>query len=160
MTLAARDRQSAFPLVSAGVLAINVLLNVALIPSLGRNGAAIAMSAAQLVLTAAMVLMVVRAIGGASFIRIFVGTGPGVLAMAAIWLLLGSGVGPMLIALCVYLAVLASVEWRLHGQDLQLLIGALRFASPTGAMGGPAAPPSGAVSRDPDTDGVEVLGES
>lgn len=125
MTLAAQDRQQAFPAISAVVLALNIGLNLILIPIMSLRGAAIAMAVSQLVLTGLMLRLVSQVTDSFSFLRIFGACGVGVATMALVAVTLGSGPFSLLVSAVVYTVVFLSIEWRLHREDLILFSRAL-----------------------------------
>jgi O-antigen/teichoic acid export membrane protein len=125
MTLAAQDRQQAFPAISAAVLALNVSLNLILIPAMSLRGAAIAMAVSQLVLTALMLRLVAEVTASFSFLRIFGACAAGSAMMALVAVTLGSGLLSLFISAVLYAVVFFAIEWRLHRDDLLLFSRAL-----------------------------------
>jgi O-antigen/teichoic acid export membrane protein len=122
LVLTAREEQRVFTWVSAVTLAINIALNIALIPPLSVDGAAIAMTASQALLTGLMVALATRGIGRVSVRRILIAPGAGLLAISAAALLVGDALSGIGVALAVYAAVFFAVEFLYHRDDLDLLI--------------------------------------
>jgi O-antigen/teichoic acid export membrane protein len=135
LTLAGQDRQDLFPWISGWALVVNVALNFALIPPLGIEGAAIAMVVAQGLATAMSMWFALRETGRVSPIRMFAASLAGLLAMGAVMLLLGGGLGSLFVALLAFAIVFFVVEWTLHREDLYSFVAAFR----QGAAGTDAA---------------------
>jgi O-antigen/teichoic acid export membrane protein len=126
LTVAGQDRQGALPWISGVALAANVGLNLALIPSLGVDGAALAMSASQLLITIAAMAIAIRETGMISVGRAFSAVAGGAAAMGAVVALLGSGLAVLPLALGAYAIGFVAIEWLLHREDLQVFAQALR----------------------------------
>jgi O-antigen/teichoic acid export membrane protein len=126
LTIAGQDRQAALPWIGGGGLLVNVGLNFALIPPLGLDGAAIAMTATQALITIATMWIAIRETGAVSPVRMFGAAAAGLAAMCAVGLALGQGGLSMLASLVVYAVVFLAVEWLLHRDDLELFARALR----------------------------------
>ncbi len=126
LTIAGQDRQRMLPWISGTALALNVALNLVLIPPLGLNGAAIAMTVTQVLATAFALGLALRQIGGASPIRMFAAPLAGLAAMAGCAVLLGLGAAGLAPSLVAYAFAFFGVEWLLHRDDLALFWRALR----------------------------------
>ena len=112
LVIAAQDRQSLLPWISAVALVVNVALNIALIPSLSLDGAAIAMTATQVVATGIALVFAAREVGGVSPVRMFSAATVGLCAMTGTAALLGFEA-----------VVLRAVAGRLRGRLLRLGVG-------------------------------------
>jgi O-antigen/teichoic acid export membrane protein len=126
LTLAGQDRQGALPWIAGAGLALNVVLNLILIPPLGRDGAAIAMTAAEALITIVAMWLAVRETGTVSAVRMFAAVSAGMAAMAGTAFVLGSGWAALLVSTCAYAVVFLAAEWLLHRDDLALFLRALR----------------------------------
>ena len=126
LTVAGQDRQDLFPWMGGAALAVNVALNVILIPSLSLNGSAIAMTAAQGVATALMFAFAVRQTGAVSPVRMFASPLAGLAAMALVAALLGSGGVALALALLAYGPAFLVVERVLFRADLDVFVRAIR----------------------------------
>jgi O-antigen/teichoic acid export membrane protein len=120
-TVAAQDSQRWILWVSGPGLVLNVALNLALIPAMSLDGAALAMTITQLIMSAAMVAASVRVVGSVSASRIALGPCIGALGMGAAALLLGTGGAGLLVALGAYLPLLLLAERLFHPGDFMLL---------------------------------------
>lgn len=132
-TLIAQDRERQLVVGVGATVALNVILNFALIPEWSLDGAAAAMGISLVVSTAILLTMALRVVGRVSPVRVFSAPLAALAAMLAIGLWMGDDVVSMLVASAVYLAVLAAVELTLHREDLFQFLGSLRG-------GGSAAP--------------------
>ena len=138
MILTSQDRQRLFPWLSGAAVAVNVGLNLALIPSQSLYGAATAMTAAQALATAMAVGFACRETGSVSPVRMFAAAGAGLVGMAAVALLAGPGFLSLAASLVTYAGVFLFVESRLHRDDLVLFVRAVRGLDPeTGAREAP-----------------------
>ena len=125
--LVGRREPSVLVRLAASAVAVNIVLNLALIPSLEDEGAALAMLVTAVVFAALVVREAVRTIGGVHWISM--GTGPlaGGAAMAAVmlplnaWLAIAVPVGAL-----VYFAVLYAVERATCPEDVDFIAGMLR----------------------------------
>ncbi len=136
LTIAGQNRQSTLPWIGAAGLALNVGLNFALIPPLGLDGAAIAMTATQALITVATMWIAISETGRVSPVRMFGAAIAGAAAMSAVALALGESAASLLASLIVYAIVFLAVEWLLHREDLELFARALRERGGAGG-GGP-----------------------
>jgi O-antigen/teichoic acid export membrane protein len=124
--LVARDRQRPIPWLMAAVAALNVGLNLVLIPPYEATGAAIAMTASQGVATAGMLIYAIRAIGGISLPRAFLSPFAGMAAMFVVGVGVDEdGVG-LLLALAAFTVVAATVELTFFRRDLRFAVQVLR----------------------------------
>ena len=126
LTVAGQDRQGTFPLIAGVALAVNVAINIALIPSLGVEGAAIAMTVAQGLATALLVREAMRQTHGVTWPRMFASPLAGFAALAAVAAVLGDGWGSLVVALVAYVAVALGTERLLCPADSALVIAVLR----------------------------------
>ena len=125
-TLAAQDRQHAFPILAGAALLVNVVLNLTLIPALGLSGAAIAMDVAQGLLTVLMLWLVTGIIGRYSLARILCSSIVGGAAMVIVAQILGSDTVGLVVALVCFYPAFLGTEWTLHRDDLADVVAALR----------------------------------
>jgi O-antigen/teichoic acid export membrane protein len=139
LTVAGQDRQDLFPWMGAAALAVNVALNVILIPPLSLNGSAIAMTAAQGVATGLMLAFAVRQTGAVSPVRMLASPLAGLAAMALVAALLGSGGAALALALLAYGPVFVAVERVLFRADLDVFVRAIRGRRGAGRDHGMAA---------------------
>ena len=109
--------------VVAGVAAVNLALNLALIPPFGANGAAGAMLGSTIVYVLAATFMAVRAVGGVNWIQMIAPPLLGGLAMAVPMALL-TGLLPLALVAggAVYLAAYAATERLLSPDDLDFAV--------------------------------------
>ena len=119
--LLARDLKGSIVRVCAAALLVNLVVNLILIPPLGATGAAIAMAAANIVLTASATAIAAREIGSLSAVRTMGLTAFAFGLMALSWLLLGETWLGMLVGLVAYAAGLAVGHHFLFGSDTQLV---------------------------------------
>lgn len=139
--LVARDRPLAFARICAVVVALNVGLNLALIPPLAATGAALAAAVSSVVLAALGGWRIATLTGRLSVVRPFAGPVLAGAAMTGAMLATSLPLVPTaVVGIVVYALVLAVLERRLHPQDLELLRGVLRN------RGGPPPPREPAVS--------------
>jgi O-antigen/teichoic acid export membrane protein len=121
LAAAARDRQKWVLWVSGPGLALNIALNLALIPPMSLNGAALAMTVTQGLMAVAMIALVSRLTGGLSLARMFVGPAMGAVGMCAAALILGTGGLGFAVAALVYAPLLLLTERAFHPDDFGLL---------------------------------------
>jgi O-antigen/teichoic acid export membrane protein len=133
LAITAQDRQGILPWIGGAGLALNVVLNLVLIPPLELDGAAIAMSASQLLITAASMYYAIRETGRVSAFRMFAAVAAGLAAMGLVALGLGEGAAGLAVSLVAYVIVFLSVEWLLHREDLALFVRAMRERGAAGA---------------------------
>ncbi|HEY2326432.1 MAG TPA: oligosaccharide flippase family protein, partial [Gaiellaceae bacterium] len=122
VTVASQNREKWFPWLAGGALAINVALDLTLIPSLGVNGAAVAMLAAIAVGAVATFFVAQHETGHVSLTRMFAA----VIVGAAAMILSGLWLEPVSLALPVSLvsfavAFLATVS-VVHRRDLSTFV--------------------------------------
>jgi O-antigen/teichoic acid export membrane protein len=140
LTVAARDKQKWILWISGPALLINIALNVALIPSLSLNGAAVAMTITQLIMTVAMLGAAISITGSISASRMALGPGAGAVAMALSALIVGTGGVGLLTGFVAYVVVLLFMERLFHHRDFLLLRSVFSFQQ-SGRM--PDAEPEG-----------------
>jgi O-antigen/teichoic acid export membrane protein len=126
-TLAAQRRQWSIAGAMIAATAVNVGLNLLLVPGLAERGAALAMTLSLLLGDAALLVAAVRAAGRIPTVRVAAGPLAASAGMAVVALLLGThDLASALPALLTYVAVLLIVERRLHPRDVDLLLLVLR----------------------------------
>ena len=107
------------PWLTGGFAIQNVALNLALIPPLSLEGAALATSITEV--TRCTVLFVLARPGHISLVRIAIGPVGAGLVMVGIWALNLPGLVALLIAPLAYAGTLYLIESRLYPADLTLL---------------------------------------
>jgi O-antigen/teichoic acid export membrane protein len=125
LTIAGQDKQKLFPLIGGAALAVNLVLNFALIPPLSLDGAAVAMTGSQLVAVTVAMWFGIREAGGFSVLRVFAAVLAGVVAMVIPALALGSGGPAMVLSLLLFAAVFLATEYWLHRDELLLFLRAI-----------------------------------
>ena len=136
--LIARHRPGVFARGIGLVLALNVVMNVILIPRHGADGAAFAAIVSGALLAAYSIWHVRAAVGGFSLPRAFAGPVIGGVVLAAFVLVTSLPFIPSaIIATLLYIAVLFGFERVLFSDDLALLTGIIRSGR------GPKAPAGG-----------------
>lgn len=136
--LVARHRAGVFARGIAVVLALNVILNVLLIPSHGASGAAFAAIVSGTLLAGYSVWHVREAVGGFPVPRALGGPIVAGAAMAAVGLLVGLPFIPAaIVSTAVYVLVLIIFERVVFSEDLNLVSSIIR------SRGGPKEPASG-----------------
>lgn len=120
---------------------VNLAANLALIPTLGATGAALAMLLCEVVLAAEMLRLCSGAVGAPPVVSTLGAAVAGAAVMAGALALLGPVV-PVVLALAAgglaYLGVYAAVEHRIAPADLAVVTGLLRSRLPS--RPGPGAP--------------------
>lgn len=124
--LASQDRQRAVVWPLALGVALNIALNLALIPGYSVDGAAIAMTVSQAVITLTLVSIAVRTTGHVSLIRASVGSMVGAAGMAAAVLILDATLVAIPVALLLYSALAILVERSLYPDDLRFILRSIR----------------------------------
>jgi O-antigen/teichoic acid export membrane protein len=124
--LIGQGRQRSVPWITACVAALNLSLNLVLIPRFSIDAAAFATSVSELVLATLLTGAALRVTGPVHVARIVSGPLAGVVAMAATALVGGTGLGGLALALIAYAIVVVMVERRLYPGDLRLLAHLLR----------------------------------
>jgi O-antigen/teichoic acid export membrane protein len=124
--LISQSRQRTIPWITAGVVVLNVSLNLLLIPRFSIDAAAFVTSLSELTLAILMTVAAVRVSGPLSARRILVGPLAGAAAMGAAALVAGTGLGGLGLALLAYPLTLFLVERRLHPGDLRLILDVVR----------------------------------
>jgi O-antigen/teichoic acid export membrane protein len=124
--LAAVERQRMIGWVLAVGVAVNVGLNLALIPKYSLDGSAAAMAASLAVIDALLIALAVSHIRARRPIRIMAGPLTGSAAMVAIALGWGMGLAQAPVALLAYAAALLWIERRYYPGDLSFMWRAAR----------------------------------
>jgi O-antigen/teichoic acid export membrane protein len=117
---------SAVAWATGAVLAVNVVLNLILIPRYSYDGAAAVTSISEALLAAAILVYARRVAGPISLRRILVGPVAGCVAMACVAVLAGASLPALAGAAAAYAVVVLVVERRLFPADLSLLLAAVR----------------------------------
>ncbi|RKQ91782.1 O-antigen/teichoic acid export membrane protein [Solirubrobacter pauli] len=124
--LIAQGRQRILPQITAGVLVLNVVLNLVLIPAWSFRGAALVTSLSELLLAIAFMGYAMRVAGRLSARRVLSGPLAGCVAIALVALALGPTVPALVVAPIAYVVVLLAVERWLYPQDLRTLVAMVR----------------------------------
>ena len=139
--LIALDAPERFRRVALPMIAVNLAMNVVLIPPLGATGAAISALASAAMLAALTTLQLRRATGDFSLVAAFAGPVIAGAAMLAALLLLDLPLVPSaVVGAAVYAGVLAAIERAVFPEDADLVI---RIISPALRRRFPPGPPSG-----------------
>jgi O-antigen/teichoic acid export membrane protein len=120
-TLVTQDRQKLLPWLTGAFAIENIMLNLALIPSLSLNGAALATTITEITRCTVLFFLAQRRAGDISFVRISVGPVGAGLIMVGIWALNAPGLVALLVAPLFYAGTLYLIESRLYPADLTLL---------------------------------------
>ena len=107
--------------VALAVVAVNLTLNLLLIPRFGASGAAVAMACAQIGFTAISTWLAGSAVGGISVTRLTLLPSASLLAMGAVRLILGGGLLVIPVSVAAYAAVLVISHSRLFPDDTRML---------------------------------------
>lgn len=121
LAAAARDRQKWVLWVTGPGLALNIALNFALIPSMSLNGAALAMTITQGLMSIAMIVLVAQLTGALSIARMYTGPAVAALGMCAAALVLGTGGLGFAVACVIYAPLLLLTERTFHPRDFGML---------------------------------------
>jgi O-antigen/teichoic acid export membrane protein len=121
LAAAARDRQKWVLWVTGPGLALNIVLNLALIPPMSLNGAALAMTITQGLMAVAMIAMVARLTGALSIARMYAGPAAGAVGMSLAALILGTEALGFVVACVLYVPLVVLTERALHPQDFGIL---------------------------------------
>jgi O-antigen/teichoic acid export membrane protein len=114
-----RDPATIIPL-SAAMVALNVALNLALIPPYAEDGAAAAMLVTEVVFVVAVLRMAADAVGGLGWASMLVAPlGAGALMLATVLALRGSFVAALIAGLAVYIPALLLIERLVAPADLR-----------------------------------------
>lgn len=127
LTIVGQNRERVFAWVGGIALAVNVTLDVTLIPSFSLNGAAVAMTVAQTLATAITLWVALRETGRVSVGRALAAPLGGLAGMGAVALALGTGGAGLLVSIPAYAVCFLVVERLLYPGDLRLLLGAARL---------------------------------
>ena len=133
--LISQGRQIILPWATAAVLAVNVALNLVLIPRYSYDGAAAATSVSEALLAGTLVVAVRRIVGPVSLRRIVTGPLAGCAAMVAVALVAGTGALVVVPAGLAYVAVLLAVERRLYLEDVKRALDTVRRRSALAGSG-------------------------
>lgn len=120
-TLVTQDRQKLLPWLTGAFAIENIALNLALIPSLSLEGAALATTITEVTRCTTLFVLAKRRAGHISFVRIAVGPVGAGLMMVGIWALNLPDVVGLLVAPLAYIGTLYLIESRLYPDDLTLL---------------------------------------
>jgi O-antigen/teichoic acid export membrane protein len=121
-TLVTQDRQKVIPWLTGAFAIENIALNLALIPSLSLEGAALATTITEVTRCTTLFVLARRGAGGhISPVRIAVGPVGAGLVMVGIWALNAPGLVALLVAPLAYAGTLYLIESRLYPADLELL---------------------------------------
>lgn len=120
-TVVAQGRQGVIPWVTGGLMLMNVLLNLVLIPRYSFDGAAAVTAATEVVGSAVMLFLALRLVGPVPVRRILSGPVAGVLAMAAVAALAGDGLIGLALAGVAYLVVTGATERAFFPEDFRRL---------------------------------------
>jgi O-antigen/teichoic acid export membrane protein len=113
--------------ITAGATALNVALNLVLIPPFEDEGAALAMLATELVLAAVLLVLAHRTLGGGvGWPGVVAAPAAGGAALAAALALIGPAWAALAVGALVYVGVAAAVEHALNPADLRFALGLLR----------------------------------
>jgi O-antigen/teichoic acid export membrane protein len=126
LTIAAKDRQGVFPWIGGIALALNVALNVILIPPYGLNGAAVAMLAAQVLAAGMAFWFAVRETGRVSVARMFASPLAALAAMALPPILFGFDAVVLPLSVAAYVAVFFAAEWLFWREDTRSFVQLVR----------------------------------
>ncbi|MGI8633256.1 MAG: flippase [Solirubrobacterales bacterium] len=125
--LVARGQPLRFARLAGGAAALNIALNLALIPPLGAVGAAIAATASGVALAAAGLLAVQGVLGRVNMLPVALGPALGALAMVAVGLVLPAALWPTAPVIAIlYPLVLVAIERLVFPDDLAMITGVLR----------------------------------
>jgi O-antigen/teichoic acid export membrane protein len=114
------------PWATGGVLVVNVVLNLILIPRYSYDGAAAVTSISEALLAVVFVVYARRVAGPVSLPRILTGPVAGCVAIAGVAVLAGATVVALAGAGLAYVLVVVAVERRLFPSDVRLLLAAVR----------------------------------
>jgi O-antigen/teichoic acid export membrane protein len=128
LTITGQDDQRPLPWIAAAALAVNVALNFLLIPPLGIDGAAIAMTVAQVLFTVPTMWVAIGHTGRVSAVRMFAAVATGLTAMALVAAAV-PGWTALPLAIVAYAIAFLSTEWCVERDDLALFFRALRRSS-------------------------------
>jgi O-antigen/teichoic acid export membrane protein len=108
--------------VTAGMVAVNVALNLLLIPRYADQGAAAAMLATELLVVPITLAIAARTVGGLRWGSMLAGpTGAGIAMVGAMVLLAGWPIAALAAGLAVYLGVLVALERLIDPTDLRFV---------------------------------------
>jgi O-antigen/teichoic acid export membrane protein len=124
--LVAQHRQRVLPIVTAAVLAFNVLANLVAIPLWSLRGAAINTSLSEALLAAGFLFYVLRITGPLPLTRMLVGPVAGCAAIFAVTAILSPGIVALIVAPAVGALVILAVERHFFPADLANLLNVVR----------------------------------
>ena len=132
--LVSQNRTRVIPVVAAAVAALNIVLNLALIPRYSFDGAALATSISEASLALGFTALAIGTSGRIAVGRIVAGPVLGCIAMLAVWLVLGDAIIWMVLSLIAYAAIVACFEWAVFREDFDRIAAAVRVRRrPAGA---------------------------
>ena len=123
---------TAMAVIAAGMVAVNVVLNLLLVPEWREHGAAVAMLATEVLAVPVVVAIAARAVGGIRLFRTLGGPLIAGAAMAGAMLALGSPWPALGGGMFVYAATLIAVERMVAPEDLRLVVAIVRRPPATG----------------------------
>lgn len=128
--LISQGRLRVLPWITGAVLVLNVGLNLLVIPRYSFDGAAAVTSVSEVALASGTLFFVLRETGPVSLRRIATGPLAGCAAIAAVALVVGTGLAGLVAGALVYPLVVFAVERRFFPSDVRLLLGTLRRRAP------------------------------
>ncbi len=117
--LVAQDRERFLPWLVGGAALLNIALNVALIPSMSFDGAALATTLSEAALAIGITAFVLKGTGWVSPGRTLLGPTLGCVGMALTALLLGPSFASLAASLAAYTAILFVTERTLYPEDIR-----------------------------------------
>lgn len=128
--LVAQHRQRVLPIVTAAVLAFNVLANLVAIPLWSLRGAAINTSLSEALLAAGFLYFVLRVTGPLPLARMLISPLAGCAAIFAVTIVLSPGIPTLILAPLAGALVILGVEHRFFPADLASLLRVVRRQRP------------------------------
>ena len=128
--LMAQHRPGPVLRISLAAVAVNLALNVALIPGLGASGSATAMLITEAGIAAAALVVIDRALGGLPWVRMLAGTFGAGLAMAGVIVAFGGGLAALAAGVVTYFLVLAALERAVNPADVETVSAMVRRRLP------------------------------
>jgi O-antigen/teichoic acid export membrane protein len=119
--LIAQRRQRVLPWITLGVLILNVVLNLLVIPAYSFKGAAAVTSVSEIALATGSMWFALQITGRVAVRRIATGPVAGCVAICAVALVAGTGLLGLVLGALVYLPVLFAVEHRFFPHDVRRL---------------------------------------
>ncbi len=116
--LASQDLQRTIGWVLVFGVALNIALNLLLIPPHSYDGAAVAMSASLALIDIALVAVARRQVGGVDWLRVGLSAVAGAAAMGGVALALGPSLGSLVLSLVAFGVVAYLIESRVYPDDV------------------------------------------